>query len=104
MKSNQNYLDACADRIGQRVGMSLTDPVEAEILRLYAVLAFAKGKDTTREDVHDAWAAWTAKHRPGHPALVPFAMLDADAQAKDQLYVDAIRTDQALSVFYGSSK
>lgn len=87
---NQNYIDGMADRIGRKIGMSLADPVEAELLRLYAVLACAKGRSTTREDVHDAWAAWASKHWPDHHSLVPFGMLSADTQAKDQEYVDAI--------------
>jgi hypothetical protein len=63
---------------------------DAALYRMYAVLSFAKGKATTAEDVHDAWAAWMAGQYPEHRSLKPFGDLDADVQRMDDLYVQAI--------------
>lgn len=61
-----------------------------DLLHIYAVLAVTKGKDTTSEDVHDAWAAWEDQKDPDHKSLEPFADLDARTRALDDKYRDAI--------------
>lgn len=84
--TSPNYLDAVAADIG-----ALVPGCEQALLRIYAVLALAKGADVTRADVHHAWAAWRAATRPDHPSLVPFEDLSPEVQALDEPYAEAIR-------------
>lgn len=63
---------------------------DAPLYRAYAVLSFAKGKQTTARDVHDAWAAWMAGMYQDHRSLKPFDQLAPEVQRADDLYVDAI--------------
>jgi hypothetical protein len=63
------------------------DPVLAN---LYALLALTKGEETSLEDVHDAWAVWTATTRGVHRSLIPFAELSPEVQELDRKYVDGI--------------
>jgi hypothetical protein len=86
-----NYIDALARRIYDH-GKPTNPPDESDmrLYRIYAVLALAKGKDTTLEDVHDAWSAWQADMMPDHRSLIPFAELSPQVQAYDQEYCDAI--------------
>lgn len=63
---------------------------DPSLVRLYALLALTRGRATTRQDVHDAWALWRTATRSDHPSIVPFDQLSADVQALDQPYVDAI--------------
>ena len=84
--TSPNYLDAIAADIG-----ALIPGCEPALLRIYAVLALAKGEHVTREDVHDAWAAWRAATRPDHPSLIPFKDLSPEVQALDEPYAEAIR-------------
>ncbi len=83
------------DRLARRVYRAAGDgghPSEAEmpLYRMYAVLVLAKGEETTRRDVHDAWAAWQAGIDPSHRSLVPFEGLLPRVQALDQPFVEAI--------------
>lgn len=66
--------------------------LDPALAALYALLALAKGTGTTLEDVHDAWAVWTAtvRGRPDHPALVPFSELTIDVQELDRKYMTGI--------------
>lgn len=57
---------------------------------IYAVLSFAKGRETTAEDVHNAWSAWTAPREPGHRSLKPFDELSDEVQQLDDQFVEAI--------------
>jgi hypothetical protein len=57
---------------------------------MYAVLALAKGANTTAEDVHNAWCAWMADREPSHESLVPFAQLSTEHQQQDLPFVQAI--------------
>lgn len=61
------------------------------LLRLYALLALTKGRDTTLEDVHDAWALYRGTTNPDHPDLVPFNELDEATQELDRPFAEAIR-------------
>lgn len=81
-----NYIDDLAADIGR-----LVPDCPPGLLRLYALLALVTGADVTLEDVHDAWAAYTAATKPGHPALVPFDQLTPATQELDRPYRDAIR-------------
>lgn len=67
--------------------------IPSELARLYAFLALTSGAGTTNEEVHDAWAYWTAVDRddPDHKSMVPFDDLDEDVQDLDTPYRDAIR-------------
>ncbi|MFE7672639.1 hypothetical protein ACFU5N_10520 [Streptomyces albidoflavus] len=90
------YLDELAALIRSCLPAEAEPPAGAEdLFRLYAVLLKAKGPEVTEEDVHDAWSAWAQQTDPGHGALVPFAELDASAQALDTPYVHAIRQAHA---------
>lgn len=85
-----NYLDKIAERI-----YWLCEPNEMyindrELYRIYAVLCLAKGTEVTIEDVHHAWAAWTAGLRPQHKSLVPFNELTKEVQELDRKYMEAI--------------
>jgi hypothetical protein len=66
--------------------------LEPDLLRLYVLLALAKGPHTTLEDVHDAWSIWRDQTRPDHPSLVPFNELAVEVQELDRPYRDAIAT------------
>lgn len=87
-----NYIDELAHAIQQDAedGEPMGEG-EMPLYRIYAVLALVKGEATTAEDVHDAWAAWTAGNRPWHKSLVPFSELPSEVQALDEPYVRAIR-------------
>lgn len=60
------------------------------LYRTYAVLSFAKGKETTARDVHDAWTSWIIGTYPYHRSAKPFDQLSEDIQKMDDLYVSAI--------------
>lgn len=91
-----NYIDALAHRIYDQ-GKPTNPPDESDmrLYRIYAVLALAKGTDTTLEDVHDAWSAWQAGIFPDHWSLVPFEKLPFHIRAYDQEYCDAIHACSA---------
>jgi hypothetical protein len=86
-----NYLDRVALDIAA-IAQPCEMPSETDLVlyRIYAVLGLAKGQAVTKEDVHNAWAAWTSTYRPGHASLVPFAELSPLVQSLDQPYVNAI--------------
>lgn len=84
------YLDEIAKAIGDEVGMDMYDESERLLLRIYAVLALAKGPLVTREDVHNAWAAWKSHTTTGHRSLVPFDCLAPEVRALDEPYREAI--------------
>lgn len=67
-------------------------PTDGDIAlyRMYAVLSFAKGTETTPRDVHDAWTAWIVDAYPEHRSAKPFDELSEDVQRMDALYVSAI--------------
>ena len=65
--------------------------MEAELLRIYAVLCLVKGSQVTNEDVHDAWSAWKSGFGEEHKSLKPFDELDQRTQDLDTEYRDAIR-------------
>lgn len=84
------------DRIAEQIRSALPPkarPLEHadELYRLYALLALARGQDTTLENVHDAWSTWMSVHDPSHESLRPFRQLDASTRNEDRPYLDAIR-------------
>ena len=86
------YLDDVAKQIASH------GPAEARpdgnplaLFRLNAVLALAKGEATDARDVHHASAARMQESDPEHRSLRPFAELDAQTQAADEPYIEAIR-------------
>ena len=87
------YLDPVADAIRDALPKkALPDGDTADLFRLYAVLLLAKGEEVTREDVHNAWVAWTLSKGERHESLVPFSDLDRATQAEDSPFVLAIHT------------
>ncbi len=64
---------------------------EDDLLDLYTLLVLHDGLWCTLENVHDAWAVWTARTRPNHPSLIPFSKLTPEIQAYDEPYRDAIQ-------------
>lgn len=82
-----SYITAMIDQINEQI-----PNLEPELAGLYALLALTTGPETSLEDVHDAWAVWTAttRNRPDHPSLVPFNELDPKTQELDREYADGI--------------
>ena len=86
------YLRQIADEIRLRIGdAEFTDYDAAPLFDLYAVLALAKGVDTTARDVHDVWVAWMLARGTSHPAMVPYDELSPEVQAADEPFAEAIR-------------
>lgn len=73
----------------ERVNRELPD-LDPALAQLYALLALTKATSTTLEDVHDAWAVWTATTRGHHRSLIPFAELTHEVQDLDREYMDGI--------------
>lgn len=87
------YLDQVANAIRHAVPAdALPDGDMLPLFRIYAVLLLAKGEETTRADVHNAWVAWMAERDNNHESLIPFGELDEAVQSEDSPYVVAIRT------------
>ena len=87
------YLDELASEIERLVPDGvLPDENTAPLFRLYALLALAKGRAVNAVDVHNAWAAWMQERDPRHRSIRPFEELDAETQAADEPFVQAIRT------------
>ncbi|TBN56479.1 hypothetical protein EYE40_03170 [Glaciihabitans arcticus] len=88
-----NYIDEIADRIRSSVpNRDLPESNTRPLFRMYAVLLLAKGAEVSREDVHNAWAAWMLGHDESHVSITPYGELSDAVAADDQPYVDAIRS------------
>jgi len=86
-----NYLESAANAIKAEVPADKLPTANTDLLFLiYAALMLAKGEAVTREDVHNAWAAWATHIGKDSEALVAFDQLSPDVQAQDQPFVDAI--------------
>lgn len=81
----QNYAASMITRIEREL-----PGLDPTLANLYALLALTKGEETSLEDVHDAWAIWTATTRGTHRSLIPFAELSPEVQELDRKYVDGI--------------
>ncbi len=86
-----NYIDEVSAEIAARCGMDMEIRSQRDLARHYAVLCRAKGRDTTSEDVHDAWSAWCSERDPDHRSLVPFGALSRQMREMDRVSRDAIR-------------
>jgi len=87
-----SYLDDLAVEIERQVpGDVLPNGETRSLFRLYALLALAKGRAVNVADVHHAWAAWMQERDPKHRSIKPFEALDAETQASDEPFVEAIR-------------
>jgi hypothetical protein len=87
-----NYVDLVAEGIRRRIpAASLPEGDIGTLMRLYALLALAKGPGVSSEDVHDAWSVWMTIQGEGHESLVPFDQLPRDVRRLDDVYVEAIR-------------
>jgi hypothetical protein len=73
-----------------------------ELLELYALLVFVKGKNCTLEDVHDAWAIWRNQTNPKHKSLIPFDELTEEVQELDRKYMLGIRQVASVDKHAGS--
>jgi hypothetical protein len=86
-----NYAEAVRralkDRIDDYDGWG---PNAATLLDLYALLAMTKGKQTTMQDIHDAWSLWTNHNDSEHRSLVPFSLLTAEIAEYDRPYMAAV--------------
>ncbi len=85
-----NYIDATAMCIYHFINDDAPSSEAMVLYRMYAVLALSKGTETTAEDVHDAWSAWTAGAFPEHRSLIPFDQLEERVQRYADEYVAAI--------------
>lgn len=89
---SEHYIDEMAEKIKDALE---PDELPAgrvdQLMRLYALLALTKGKETSLEDVHDAWATWTAESDDEHKSLIPFNELGKKIQKMDKPYMEAIR-------------
>jgi hypothetical protein len=86
------YIDELAANLQRRIPRELLPDADTDLLmQLYALLALVKGEDVSNADVHDAWSLWTQSRAPGHRSLRPFAELDAETQASDTPFTEAIR-------------
>lgn len=87
-----NYLAGIAGQIRREVPIErLPDGDLDTLFLMYAVLALAKGRDVTREDVHNAWVAWMIAQGRDHESMVPFKELPTDIKQEDDVFVAAIR-------------
>lgn len=87
------YLEEIATAIHDAVPSdALPDEDTTSLFLMYAVLLLAKGEGVTREDVHNAWVAWTTSKGEDHESLVLFSELSPDTQSEDSPFVVAIRT------------
>ncbi len=90
--NDKNYIENIAQQIRIKVhpNEAIVKDKMSDLYYAYAVLALAKGKSVTDEDIHNAWAAWSAEHNPKNQSLVPFSDLSAEIQSYDSKYTAAV--------------
>ena len=89
----ETYIDKVYNMIQKETGLK-----SKETLKMYTLLALAKGEDTTLSDVHDGWSMvmnYKVANPPycyghDHKSLVPFDQLSKETQDRDIKYVEAI--------------
>lgn len=77
----------------QRISSRLTELLpdcDADLIRLYTLLALEYGTRTDLCMVHNAWAVWRNATNPQHKSLIPFPFLSPEVQELDRPYVEAI--------------
>lgn len=87
-----NYIEERAKAIAIEAGETVYEESEKLLYYIYAVLSFSKGKETTLEDVHDAWAAWSTYVHSENRFNVPFNTLSKEEQELDRLFMQAIHS------------
>ena len=85
-----NYLDRRAETIFGYLFPDSQFMEDRTLYRLYALLSYVKGKETTMSDVHDAWVAWKSIEAPNHRFNVPFDQLSGVIQEYDRVFMEAI--------------
>lgn len=86
-----NYLDQVAGEVEQAIPAALRPSGDAQMLyRLYALLVFARGAETSLADVHNAWSIWMLEHGIDHESIVPFEALPTEVQREDEPFQRAI--------------
>ncbi len=106
-----SYIEEIANRIYERLqarsvvpGAPVAMPEnERGLYLIYAVLALSVGETVTREDVHNAWAAWIALQGRNHRALHPYSRLTPEEQDRDEPFRIAIQ-EVARSVKTANSR
>lgn len=87
-----NYVESIARAILQEVPASVLPEGDVDLLFLfYAVLALARGDDTTAKEVHHAWIAWMTAIGQEHASMVSFEDLPGSVKEEDEPFVRAIR-------------
>jgi hypothetical protein len=81
----RNYVNEIRDAVRQEL-----PGIDEDLLDMYSLLVLVKGKETTLEDVHDAWSVWRNLTRPDHKSLIPFSELSEEVQELDRKYTNAI--------------
>lgn len=86
-----NYVEKVREQLKKRIeDYPEWGERKEELLDLYALLTITKGRETTMEDIHDAWSLWTNREDPTHQSLVPFIQLAPDIAAYDRPYMEAV--------------
>lgn len=80
-----NYVEIARESMRKRLNVK-----DETLLNLYILLVLTKGRETSLEDVHDAWSIWKNTTRPDHWSIVPFNQLSVETKARDLKYVRAI--------------
>lgn len=84
-----NYIEALKTKLytkAKKLGLKM----DISLLNLYILVLLLKGDKTTNEDIHNAWAIWTADNDPQHKSLKPFNKLSKETQELDTPYKDLI--------------
>lgn len=82
-----NYVQLATAVLRKELGPELDSDLE----RLYVLLVFTRGEQTTLRDVHDAWAIWRTQTNPQHKSCICFEDLTPEVQELDRKYMQAIR-------------
>ncbi len=83
--NNVNYMENITNKLKNKLPDCPND-----LLKFYTLLVLTTGKETTLENVHDAWSIWQNTINPEHRSLVPFKNLTKPVQELDELYCQAI--------------
>lgn len=95
MTADGNYVQRVIRDLSERL-----PDCDMDLVDLYALLALARGRATTLEDVHDAWAIWRNTSNPEHRSLIPFADLSPEVREMDRKYMKAIHEVAGLRLLW----